>query len=237
MHFALIMIEAGLVLVAPPRLLNTINLYGRSTMSISYSIEHCPPLPSIAGVQMRHVPGSPGYAVGDDGTVWGCRTRWGMRSWRPLKPRQTEKGYLDVLIGRTHRLVHRLVLEAFIGPGPKGMDGCHFPDPNRANCRLDNLRWDTRASNHADKLLQGSAQRGENNGLHKLTEDDVREVWARLQAGHRSVDIAAAKGVGKTSILAIRNKQNWGWLTDTLGPLGKPVVRRRAKTARVNRSA
>lgn len=39
--------------------------------------------------------------------------------------------------------VHRLVLEAFVGPCPSEMEGCHNngkPDDNR----VTNLRWDTR---------------------------------------------------------------------------------------------
>ena len=49
------------------------------------------------------------------------------------------------------RTVHVLVLLAFIGPCPEGMEGCHYPDTNKANNRLSNLRWDTHAENMKDK--------------------------------------------------------------------------------------
>jgi hypothetical protein len=49
-------------------------------------------------------------------------------------------------------LVHRVILEAFRGPCPEGMEACHFPDPDPANNRIENLRWDTRAENYQDSL-------------------------------------------------------------------------------------
>lgn len=52
-------------------------------------------------------------------------------------------------------LVHRLTLEAFVGPCPQGMEGCHNNgDP--WDGRVSNLRWDTHASNMHDKLLHGT---------------------------------------------------------------------------------
>src|SRR3970282_914182 len=39
--------------------------------------------------------------------------------------------------------VHRLVLAAFVGPCPIGMEGCH-DDGAPTNTRLRNLRWDTK---------------------------------------------------------------------------------------------
>lgn len=39
--------------------------------------------------------------------------------------------------------VHMLVLEAFVGPRPTGMECRHFPDRDRTNNRLGNLQWGT----------------------------------------------------------------------------------------------
>jgi len=44
-----------------------------------------------------------------------------------------------------HRSVHSLVLEAFVGPRPEGMDGCHENDVPWDN-RLSNLKWDTHSA-------------------------------------------------------------------------------------------
>lgn len=56
---------------------------------------------------------------------------------------------------RTKRFVHHLVLEAFVGPRPEGMECCH-DDDDPANNRLENLRWDTHSSNLNDRIKNGS---------------------------------------------------------------------------------
>lgn len=53
-----------------------------------------------------------------------------------------------------HRRVHILVLEAFVGPPPPGMVGCHWDD-DRSNNRLPNLRWATRTDNNDDCVRNG----------------------------------------------------------------------------------
>lgn len=55
---------------------------------------------------------------------------------------------------RRDRAMHTMVLEAFVGPRPVGLYGCHN-DGDPANNRLTNLRWDTPASNTADKVMHG----------------------------------------------------------------------------------
>lgn len=67
--------------------------------------------------------------------------------------------------------VHRLILEAFNGPCPEGMEACHN-DGNAANNTLSNLRWDTRRANADDRVLhqglKGLQQRCKNS--HEFTE-------------------------------------------------------------------
>lgn len=55
---------------------------------------------------------------------------------------------------QVQRSVHRLVLEAFVGPCPEGMEGCHWDDDNDNN-HLSNLRWDTHQANEQDKVRNG----------------------------------------------------------------------------------
>lgn len=59
-----------------------------------------------------------------------------------------------VKIHRTYQ-VHALVLEAFIGPRPSGMVCCHN-DGDPLNNSVDNLRWDTQASNILDIVKHGN---------------------------------------------------------------------------------
>lgn len=54
-----------------------------------------------------------------------------------------------------HRRVHRLVLQAFVGPCPDGMEGCHN-DGDATNNQIGNLRWDTSLSNSLDMARHGT---------------------------------------------------------------------------------
>ena len=77
---------------------------------------------------------------------------------RAIKPQPTKGGHLRVTLclgdSRRKTRVHRLVLEAFVGPCPEGMEGCHN-DGNPQNNHVDNLRWDTRGNNCLDTVKHG----------------------------------------------------------------------------------
>lgn len=121
--------------------------------------------------QWRPVVGYEGqYEVSDKGEVRSIgrwltkRTRWGSVSqfWhagRPLQWTDRGEGYHEVGLNRGGKQrqmkVHRLVLEAFVGPCPDGMEGCHA-NGNPADNRLENLRWDTHSSNVADSVEHGT---------------------------------------------------------------------------------
>jgi hypothetical protein len=81
------------------------------------------------------------------------------RRGRILKPIvQNKTGHLKVSLQHLFRRepisVHRLVLFAFVGPCPPGMQACHENDVAGDN-RLVNLRWDTPAANVADAYRNG----------------------------------------------------------------------------------
>jgi NUMOD4 motif-containing protein/HNH endonuclease len=87
-------------------------------------------------------------------------TRSGMLyKGKMLKPTSDPDGrqQVSLSINGVHyiRRVHGLVLGAFIGPRPEGLDGCHENGNARDN-RLVNLRWDTRSSNMFDCVRHGT---------------------------------------------------------------------------------
>ena len=61
---------------------------------------------------------------------------------------------------RTYR-VHRLVLEAFVGPCPDGLESCHWDD-DPTNNQLSNLRWDTSTANKHDMARNGRGNQNAN---------------------------------------------------------------------------
>lgn len=60
-------------------------------------------------------------------------------------------GYLRVQINGKQYRVHRLVLEAFVGPCPEGFE-CDHSDRNRRNNALTNLRWLSRTDNNRNRI-------------------------------------------------------------------------------------
>lgn len=103
------------------------------------------------------------------------------------------------------RKVHRLVLRAFKGECPDGMEGCHN-DGDPGNNHIDNLRWDTPANNHADKIAHGTTNRGERCGTAKLTLEQVRAIRKDTRLCRI---IAAELGVRATAISRIRAGTRW----------------------------
>lgn len=101
-------------------------------------------------------------------------TNFGERNYggKVVKPFLSTVGYPAVNLTykgyRKQFHVHKLVLEAFNGKAPEGMEGCHN-NGVKTDFYLTNLRWDTRKNNHADKKLHGTHQEGEKNPSAKLT--------------------------------------------------------------------
>jgi hypothetical protein len=115
--------------------------------------------------------------------------------------------YLGLWINNKQKIVkpHRLVLEAFVGKCPDGMECCHN-DGNAFNNHLNNLRWDTPKNNHADKVKHGTTNRGERCGTAKLTLEQVNSIRKddRLQR-----IIAEEYGVNPSLISRIKNGVRW----------------------------
>lgn len=54
-----------------------------------------------------------------------------------------------------NRAIHRIVLEAFVGPCPMDMEGCHN-DGDPTNNAVSNLRYDSKENNELDKRKHGT---------------------------------------------------------------------------------
>lgn len=86
------------------------------------------------------------------------------------------KGHMLVTIERRKVRVHRLVLEAFVGPCPPGLQGLHRNDDPAVNS-LGNLYWGTPAENMNDRVSNGVhhyAKRTHCSKGHAYTEGNTR---------------------------------------------------------------
>ena len=108
----------------------------------------------------KPVYGFKGYEVSNLGRVrsldrlikYGKTHKPHLHRGRVLKLVNGPSGYPTVHLGfkNPHKYVHHLVMRAFAGKTPSGLEICHN-DGNRKNNRFDNLRFDTHWSNNFDK--------------------------------------------------------------------------------------
>lgn len=156
----------------------------------------------------RPVPGFEGrYEVSDLGNVQSV-PRWGTPGGA-LKPFD-RYGYPSVTLRDGDRketiCVHRLVLCAYIGPAPAGMEAAHN-NGNRQDSRLANLRWTTKAENTADRTRHGKHRRAMDD-RRKLAPEDA----AFIRANHKRIkqtDLAAMFGVHRATIQRIHSGERY----------------------------
>lgn len=182
------------------------------------------PLPFIESIEIRLLIDYPGYAVGNDGSLWSCRCSRGRVScvgdWHQLKPtKHPTTGYHVVSVhnqtSRRQCKVHCLVLIAFIGSRPAGMIGLHADD-NKDNNHLSNLRWGSHKDNAADRAINSiycGAKKGRLHHFAKLTDDDIREIRRLRSIGMFYNDIGKQFGVAMTLAWKICNGKNWQHVT------------------------
>ena len=152
-------------------------------------------------MRWKQVPGFPKYEVSSTGLV--------RRQGRLLKG-ESKNGYRAVTLsdsGCVTRSVHRVVLEAFEGPCPEGMQCRHLNDIRTDN-RLRNLRWATPTENGADARANGGHRPRASN---RLTPEAVRSI---RKDGRHYGDIGATHGVSLETIYDVKKRRTWKWVTD-----------------------
>lgn len=133
----------------------------------------------------KDIPGFEGrYQVSDEGQVRNPRT--GL----VLKPRPDKDGYLLVTLwsgSPTKQFdgkVHRLVLEAFVGPAPADKPECDHRNRVRDDNRLSNLRWasvSTNRSNVAPRSASGFL------GVRFVDKANPWHAYANINGAQRSL--------------------------------------------------
>lgn len=150
---------------------------------------------------MIPIPGHPRYLVSDAGEVFSlARNR--------MIGYPDKRGRLNVELDRKHFFVHQLVLLAFIGPRPEGMECCHNNGDHTDN-RLSNLRWDTHDSNMKDREKHGTALRGSSVPNAKLTEADIPVIRDLARQGVTMYRIAKNYGIDHSSIKGVLSGRAW----------------------------
>ena len=148
------------------------------------------------------------YLAGEKGLVYSiprARTSGGI-----LTP-STDTGYLRVFLCdgngvRRYYLLHRIILLAFKGPPPAGMEVRHL-DGNPMNNNLSNLAYGTKLENAADRVTHGTLAKGERLAK-KLDWGSVLDIRA-LRTSKTQKELADFYGVAKSTIQRIQNGTCW----------------------------
>lgn len=121
----------------------------------------------------------------------------------------TVNGYCQVFLykngKRSVRLVHRLVLQAFVGECPVGMEVRHL-NSVRTDNRLCNLAYGTHSDNVIDTIKLGR------NGNQKLNPELVVTIRKRLDDGELVKDLASEYNVSTRAISKVKNRISYAWM-------------------------
>jgi len=164
-------------------------------------------------MEMRPIPGYPGYQVTDDGRVWL------ERKGRFSKGKPDVHGYpvvnmIDTQGRRRPVHVHVLVLLAFVGPCPPGNEARHLNDI-KTDTHLANLKWGTRKENVDDCIRNGhfaylETKRGSDHPRATVTEKDVEDIRRRyLPRVVTGPMLAREYGVKTCVVYNIIHGTNW----------------------------
>ena len=161
--------------------------------------------------------GYPHYEVSNNGRVRSFRNRQGSgldSIPHLLTPRlQKHVRYLTVSMVNAARqkktvTVHRLVIEAFHGPCPEGLQCAHL-DGNNVNNHSENLSWCSSKENHHQRIEHGKTGIGEKNGRAKLSKIEVIEMHERRLEGETLEALGQKYGVQKAAVWKIVHGHSW----------------------------
>jgi len=148
-----------------------------------------------------------GYEVSNLGQVRSNKRSWN-NAYKILCLSKSSVGYFVIrLINKNGKgytfQVHRLVLEAFVGPPPEGDNIGHHIDGTRINNRLDNLEW----SNQSKNFLASSKRYGEYHS--NLKDNDIQLIRKLTSEGIRQCVIARMFKVNPGVIHKIVKYRTW----------------------------
>jgi len=97
---------------------------------------------------------------------------------------------------------------------PDGLILCHAPHSvcgNRHCVNPAHLRTDTRTANSADRITDGTSNRGTKQGRSKLTDEIVLAIRANVEK-KTQIELARQYGVTADNISLIIRRKSWAWL-------------------------
>jgi hypothetical protein len=109
--------------------------------------------------------------------------------------------------GKNYR-AHRISFEFFVSKIPEGMCVCHRCD-TPACVNPKHLFLGTNLENRLDCVAKGRQARGQQHGLSKLDEKQVKEIRCLREHGKTLAEIASQLNISSAMVSLIVNRKNW----------------------------
>jgi hypothetical protein len=168
--------------------------------------------------EIRPIAGLPGYGIDVQGQPYSYWTGRGNNARiggvpYPLRLSKSKSHarYPAVLLSKGGKKsvfrLHRLVLEAFVGPRPPGLE-CRHLDGDESNPALYDrdgnrrLVWGTRQENEADRVRHGTSPA-------KLSPSDIPAIRLLLARGESKRELGRRYGVSAACIRNIEVGRTW----------------------------
>jgi hypothetical protein len=118
-------------------------------------------------------------------------------------------GYVSIKQGRCNLYVHHLVLNAFVGPCPPGLECRHLNGDRSDNRWPENLIWGTWEENYEDRIRHGTDLRGERHPNSKFTQSEVDYIRSHQNSRGLIAKLAREFNVSWNAIRDIRTGRCW----------------------------
>lgn len=165
--------------------------------------------------EYRKVPGYSGrYLVSESGTVFTMKRK------KILCAHADRAGYLRVRLSmnsevRSHS-VSRLVAECFVPGRSRVRNTVNHKDGNKSNNHFSNLEWCSQSENNKHAIQTGlrKIRRGEDNGMARWSEGDIKEIRRMYKTGkYRQKDIAKIFDCTQSQVSKITRRDLWAHVT------------------------
>lgn len=141
------------------------------------------------------------YEVSNQGRVRRVRRAAAHGRGKPALSQKDINGYRQVGLYRNAKqsyvMVHRLVLEVFVGPAPSDKHQGNHKNGKKADNRVENLEWVTQRENQLHAYRTGLQSADWDYAHSKLSAEQRKEIRSRYAAGGVS-QVQLAKDYGIT---------------------------------------
>ena len=139
-----------------------------------------------------------------------------------------KSGYGQIHINGTTIGSHRLMYECYNGPIKDGLFACHECD-NKSCVNPFHITPGTLQHNMDDAVKRNRMATGEDHGMSKLTEIEVKDILDQLILGVTQYDLAELYNIDQTNISCIAQGKNWKSCYNALTDEQKIKIKTNAK--------